>query len=112
MVPGSEESHKGSRDVVPTGGVTLNCPHVEYRLGPPGWHVPVRFGWQDAMRDVVEVIDRWSGTGHCYTRLRGSDGNQYILRHNELDDRWEIVYFEQPLVPGGDGTPSETTRLS
>ena len=69
---------------------------------------PVRFGWPEAMREVLEVDDWWPGDDHCYFRVRASDGNVYILRHNELADNWELVFFESPQphvsTPGGAGT--------
>jgi hypothetical protein len=57
---------------------------------------PVRFGWPQAMREVLEVDDWWPGDDHCYFRVRASDGGMYILRHNELADIWELTFFESP----------------
>jgi hypothetical protein len=70
---------------------------------------PVRFGWPQAMREVLEVDDWWPGDDHCYFRVRASDGNVYILRHNEPADSWELIFFESPqphdLTPGGGARP-------
>ena len=55
---------------------------------------PVRFGWPHAMREVVEVDDWWPGEDHCYFRVRATDGGIYILRHNEVLDSWELVFYE------------------
>jgi hypothetical protein len=43
--------------------------------------------------EVVEVIDRWLGPDHRYFKLKGDDGGQYILRHDEPSDRWELIQF-------------------
>ena len=40
--------------------------------------------------EVVEVIDRWFGTDHRYFKVRGDDGAEYLLRHDEPADRWEL----------------------
>lgn len=70
---------------------------------------PVRFGWPQAMREVIEVVDWWPGEGHCYFRLRANDGGVYILRHNEEMDFWELVFFERgtaaPVVQAGNSRP-------
>jgi hypothetical protein len=52
--------------------------------------------------EIVENIDRWPGPDHCYFKVRGDDGNLYILRLDEPHDRWELVMFQSPdAVVGG-----------
>jgi len=52
--------------------------------------------------EIVENIDRWPGSDHCYFKVRGDDGNLYILRVDEPHDRWELVMFQSPNVVAGD----------
>lgn len=61
-----------------------------------GQVVPLRFGLEGAPREVAEVVDRWPGDGYEYLRVRTTDAEIYILRHDEREDSWEIVVFEAP----------------
>ena len=40
---------------------------------------------------VSEIIDRWLEPRHRYFKLRGDDGAIYLLRHDTLNDRWEMT---------------------
>lgn len=42
---------------------------------------------------VEEVLDRWFGPEHRYFKVRASDGDLYILRHDEAGDSWELAFF-------------------
>jgi hypothetical protein len=43
---------------------------------------------------VVQIIDRWLSDDYGYFKLQGSDGNTYMLRHDELSDQWELTLFQ------------------
>ena len=43
--------------------------------------------------EVIEIIDRWLAPDHRYFKVRASDGNVYILRHDELAGEWEMTLF-------------------
>ena len=45
--------------------------------------------------DITENIDQWHGVDYRYFKVRGSDGNLYILRHNEIRADWELKMYEQ-----------------
>ncbi|MFL5426625.1 MAG: hypothetical protein ACJ783_16495 [Myxococcales bacterium] len=66
---------------------------VECYSGYRGEETPRRFTIGDRRIEVVEVIDRWLGPDHRYFKLKGDDGGQYILRHDEPSDRWELIQF-------------------
>ena len=42
---------------------------------------------------VVAVLDRWLAPDHRYFKLRGGDGDIYIVRHDPRADRWELTMF-------------------
>ncbi len=44
---------------------------------------------------VVEVVDRWLAPDHSYFKLRGDDGNVYIIRHDLENDGWELTVYER-----------------
>lgn len=58
---------------------------------------PVRFQLNDREYLVEEVVDQWYGPEHVFFKLRASDGNLYILRHQTSapDGGWELVSFRQ-----------------
>lgn len=51
--------------------------------------------------EVAENIDQWHGADYRYFKVRGSDGDLYILRHNEIGNDWELTMYER-APPLGD----------
>lgn len=47
---------------------------------------------------VADVLDQWPGTDHRYFKVRGDDGNVYILRLDEKRAHWELILFQTPRV--------------
>jgi hypothetical protein len=43
--------------------------------------------------EVREVLDRWLAPDHRYFKLRGDDGDVYIVRHAPEPDVWELTMF-------------------
>ncbi|MDJ0892633.1 MAG: hypothetical protein QNK18_15755 [Gammaproteobacteria bacterium] len=43
---------------------------------------------------VTEIIDRWLDPSHRYFKLRGDDGGIYLLRHDTINDSWEISLYD------------------
>ena len=54
---------------------------------------PLRFTLRDHVFEVAEVEDRWYSPGATYFRVRATDGNFYILRHEEGIDVWTLDAF-------------------
>lgn len=46
---------------------------------------------------VMEILDRWLDPRHRYFKLRGDDGI-YMLRHDTIEDRWEMPRRNPPLL--------------
>lgn len=44
---------------------------------------------------IIQVLDRWLSTDHRYFKVLGDDDGIYIIRHDMIDWRWELHYFEQ-----------------
>ncbi len=44
--------------------------------------------------EIAENIDQWHGVDYRYFKVRGSDGNLYMLRHNETCADWELTMYE------------------
>ncbi|HXV35831.1 MAG TPA: hypothetical protein VEC18_01710 [Myxococcota bacterium] len=72
---------------------------VECVRDPERGEIPVRFGSHDAMREVVELMDRWEGDAETYYRVRTDDTSIYILRQDRANGGWQIHFFRSG---GGD----------
>jgi hypothetical protein len=54
-----------------------------------------RFRLDSRVIEVAENIDQWYGANYRYIKVRGSDGNVYILRHNEIRAEWELTMYQR-----------------
>jgi hypothetical protein len=54
---------------------------------------PVRFVLNGREYEVREVEDRWYSPEAIYFRVVASDGNRYVLRHEEVVDTWTLEGF-------------------
>jgi len=71
-------------------GIRVDC-YSGYR----GEEVPRRFWMHSRCIVVQEVLDRWLAPDHRYFKVRGSDGDLYILRHDPRADRWALTFFSK-----------------
>jgi len=68
---------------------------VECRDDQCSEEMPHRF-WLGAREvGVVDVLDRWLAADHRYFKIRGDDGDVYILRHDLATGRWELTLFHR-----------------
>jgi hypothetical protein len=42
---------------------------------------------------VEEVLDAWLGPDHRYFKLKGDDGDVYIIRQETASGTWELTLF-------------------
>jgi hypothetical protein len=68
---------------------------VECYAGYRGEETPRCFSIGDRDVQVLEVLDRWLSPDHRYFKLKGDDGDTYILRHDTAADRWELTLFQR-----------------
>ncbi len=77
----------------------MNGAHLEIRVecyaGHRGEQIPRRFVLGKRVIEAAEVQDRWLDPDHRYFKLRGDDGNVYILRYDVGADRWELTFFDR-----------------
>ena len=50
---------------------------------------------------IEEILDRWYGTDHAYFKVRAEDQDLYILRYDQAEDVWELV-FRGRMTPKSD----------
>jgi hypothetical protein len=56
---------------------------------------PLRFILGERILEVKEVEDQWYSPSSRHFKVRASDGNVYILRHDEEQDRWSLDAFRR-----------------
>ncbi len=61
----------------------------------PEEQVPRRLWLEDHVVQIDDVLDRWLGPDHRYFKVRGHDGDTYILRYDTAADHWEMTLFRR-----------------
>ena len=54
---------------------------------------PQRFVLGEHTIDIEALLDRWYGATVDYFRVRGDDGDTYVLKHVRPFGRWELACF-------------------
>jgi len=71
---------------------------VECYAGHRGEQTPRTLILGDRRIAVVEVVDAWLAPDHRYFKLRGDDGDMYLVRHDERSNTWELTMFRAQNV--------------
>jgi len=66
---------------------------VECYAGYKADQRPQRFTLGGRVHSIEQIEDQWYGPEAVYFRVRAGDGNIYILRHDEGEDRWTLDGF-------------------
>jgi len=66
---------------------------VECYAGYKGDEYPVRVFFRGRLAEVTAVEDRWYSPGSTYFRVLVSNGERYVLRHQEAQDQWTLEAF-------------------
>ena len=69
--------------------------HVECYAGHRGEETPRVLIIGDRRVAVVEVLDRWLAPDHCYFKVKGDDGDEYIIRRDTASGEWELTMFQR-----------------
>jgi len=80
---------------------------VESRRDEAQGAIPVRVGFTGALQDVVEILDQWAGRDHRYYRLRTRDDARFLVRWDETQSSWSLVFFQagpEAAAPPRDGS--------
>lgn len=54
---------------------------------------PLRLHLSGRVLKIASVEDRWYSPGATYFRVLTSDGDRYVLRHEEAQDVWSLSAF-------------------
>lgn len=66
---------------------------VECYAGHRGEETPRRFYLGRRRIEVVKVLDRWLAPDHRYFKVRGDDGDLYLLRHDPAVEDWQLILY-------------------
>ena len=67
---------------------------VETYAGHGGVEMPRRFYFDERGIEVAENLDQWQGADYRYFKVRGDDGNLYILRLDDAHAEWDLTLFQ------------------
>ena len=68
---------------------------VECYAGYKGDEYPKRFHLGERTLEVREIEDQWYSPASQYFRVRASDGDIYILKHDQELRRWSLDGFRK-----------------
>lgn len=67
---------------------------VECYAGHRGEETPRVIVLGERRIEVLNVLDQWLAPDHRYFKLRGGDGNTYIVRNDVATRSWELTMFD------------------
>jgi hypothetical protein len=68
---------------------------VQCYAGYRGEQEPLAFTLGEQQLEVVAIQDRWLAPDHRYFKVAASDGDTYILRHDELSGEWTLGAYRK-----------------
>ena len=73
---------------------------VECNAGHRGEQTPRELILGDRRISVAEVLDAWLASDYGYFKLKGADGDPYLVRHDERSNTSELTMFRAERVGG------------
>ncbi|OGA50017.1 MAG: hypothetical protein A3G24_26415 [Betaproteobacteria bacterium RIFCSPLOWO2_12_FULL_62_13] len=70
---------------------------VECYAGYRGEEEPRAFTLGERRLEVVSILDRWLAPAHRYFKVAASDGDTWILRHDEVSGEWTLGAFRKGI---------------
>jgi hypothetical protein len=67
---------------------------VECHAGYKGEQTPRAIVLGDRRIAVVDVIDQWLSPDHRYFKVRGDDGDIYLVRQDVGSGEWTLTMFQ------------------
>jgi hypothetical protein len=87
--------YKGDPLIERSGERVTEGIEVECYSGHRGEETPRRFRLGERRVEVIEVVDQWLAPDHRYFKVRGDDGDTYILRHDPGRHIWDLTMFQR-----------------
>jgi len=70
---------------------------VECYAGFRGDEEPRAFALGERRLEVLEILDRWLAPDHRYFKVAASDGDTYILRHDNVTGEWTLGAYRRGI---------------
>ena len=70
---------------------------VECYAGYRGDEEPRAFALGERRLEVLEILDRWLAPDHRYFKVAASDGDTYILRHDNVTGEWTLGAYRRGI---------------
>lgn len=70
---------------------------VECYAGYRGDEEPRAFALGERRLEVREILDRWLAPDHRYFKVAASDGDTYILRHDNVAGEWTLGAYRRGI---------------
>ena len=70
---------------------------VECYAGYRGDEEPRAFALGERRLEVKEILDRWLAPDHRYFKVAASDGDTYILRHDDATGNWTLGAYRRGI---------------
>jgi hypothetical protein len=80
---------------------------VECYAGYKAEERPVRIVFAKQTLEIRSVEDRWYSPGATYFRVLGENGDRYVLRRDEGQDRWSLTAYRH-VSASADGKRVDT----
>jgi hypothetical protein len=72
---------------------------VDCYAGYRGEEIPRRIRFKSRTVAVQAVLDRWLSPDYRYFKIKGADGDLYIIRHDCQKDFWELTFYRAADTP-------------
>ncbi|HIF02268.1 MAG TPA: hypothetical protein EYQ84_02680 [Nitrospinaceae bacterium] len=61
---------------------------------------PIAFQVFGRRYGVKKIVDQWFGVGETYFKVEADDNNIYLLKHEEGQDYWDLIFYQNPALMG------------
>ena len=61
---------------------------------------PVAFQVNNRRYKIKEIVDRWYGVGEVFFKVEADANNIYLLKYEEGQGCWDLVFFQNPVLIG------------
>ena len=68
---------------------------VECYAGYRGEQEPRVFSLGERRLEVLSILDRWLAPEHRYFKVAASDGDTYVLRHDQASGEWTLGAYRK-----------------
>jgi hypothetical protein len=61
---------------------------------------PIAFQVFGRRYGVKKIVDQWFGVGETYFKVEADDNNIYLLKREEGQDCWDLIFYQNPALMG------------